>query len=158
MEFVWFLSEKVKSLYSIICSYRKSKALEASIWGLLVKPLHWYKDKDVHILAPSAYLLSSVSKFEYVMCPTICNWWKSCYHQRQLMQIIGLTIGGALSQLASQQEAIQENWFNLLYKNNVLAKSCYRWRLFTSHILYCLCFIERAKFSFSFWAFLIRIH
>ena len=28
--------------------------------------------------------------------PTICNWWKSCYHQRQLMQIIGL-IGGALS-------------------------------------------------------------
>ena len=21
------------------------------------------------------------------MRPTICNWWKSCYHQRQLMQI-----------------------------------------------------------------------
>ena len=30
------------------------------------------------------------------MRPTICNWWKTCYHQRQLMQIIGL-IGGALS-------------------------------------------------------------
>ena len=58
------------------------------------------------------------------MCPTICNWWKSCYHQRQLMQIIGL------SRLASQQEASQENWFNLLNKNKVLAKSCYRGCLF----------------------------
>ena len=31
------------------------------------------------------------------------------YHQRQLMQIIGLIIGAALSRLASQQEASQEN-------------------------------------------------
>ena len=30
------------------------------------------------------------------MRPTICNWWKSCYHQRQPMQMYGL-IGGALS-------------------------------------------------------------
>ena len=59
---------------------------------------------------------------------------KSCYHQRQLMQIIGLTIGGALSRLASQQEASQENWFNLLNRNKVLPKggAC----LFTLHSLW----------------------
>ena len=61
---------------------------------------------------------------------TICNWWKSWDHQRQLMQIIGLNIGGALSRLASQQEASQENWFNLLNSAKVLAKSWYRGRLF----------------------------
>ena len=46
------------------------------------------------------------------------------------MQIIGLNIDGALSRLASQQEASQENWSNLLNRNKVLAKSCYRGRLF----------------------------
>jgi hypothetical protein len=40
---------------------------------------------------------------------TICNRWKAWDHQRQLMQIIRLIIGGALSRLASQQEASQEN-------------------------------------------------
>ena len=46
------------------------------------------------------------------------------------MQIIELTKGGALSRLASQQEASQDNWFNLLNRNKVLAKSCYRGHLF----------------------------
>ena len=46
------------------------------------------------------------------------------------MQIIGLNIGGALSRLASQQEASQENWFNLLNSTKVLAKSWYSGRLF----------------------------
>ena len=52
------------------------------------------------------------------------------------------TIGDALSRLASQQEASQENWFNLLNKNKVLAKSCYRGRLFVYFISYgffCCC-------------------
>ena len=48
------------------------------------------------------------------------------------MQIIGLNIGGPLSRLASQQEASQENLFNLLNRNKVLAKSCYRGRLFVN--------------------------
>ena len=39
---------------------------------------------------------------------------KSLDHQRQLMQIIGLILDGALSRLASQQKTSQENWFNLL--------------------------------------------
>ena len=59
------------------------------------------------------------------MLRTICNWWKSCDHQRQLMQIIGVTIYGALSRPASHQEASQENWFNLVNRNKVLAKSWY---------------------------------
>ena len=46
------------------------------------------------------------------------------------MQIIVLNIGGALSRLASQQEASQENLFNLLNRKKVLPKSCYRGRLF----------------------------
>ena len=62
------------------------------------------------------------------MRPTICNWWKSW--DNQLMQIIVLNIGGALSQLASQQEASQEDWFNLSNSTKVLAKSWYRLRLF----------------------------
>ena len=37
------------------------------------------------------------------------------------MQIIGLNIDGALSRLASQQEASQENVSNLLNRNKVLA-------------------------------------
>ena len=52
------------------------------------------------------------------------------------MQIIGLTIGGALSRLATQQKASQENWFNSLKKNKVLAKPCYGSAcLFTLHSL-----------------------
>ena len=46
------------------------------------------------------------------------------------MQIIGLNIGGALSRLASQQETSQDNCFNLLNRNKVLAKSCSRGHLF----------------------------
>ena len=42
------------------------------------------------------------------------------------MQIIGLNIGGALSRLASQQEASQENWFNLLKSTQDLAKYWYK--------------------------------
>ena len=83
------------------------------------------------------------------MRPTICNWWKSCYHQRQLMQIIGLNIGGALSRLASQQETSQENWFNLLTSTKVLAKSWYRGRLFvyfTFHILFKIQ-VKRIKYE-----------
>ena len=38
------------------------------------------------------------------------------------MQIIGLNMGGALSRLAPQQEASQENRFDLLNRNKVLAK------------------------------------
>ena len=34
------------------------------------------------------------------------------------MQIIEFTIGGAFSRLASQQEANQETWFNLLNKKD----------------------------------------
>ena len=43
---------------------------------------------------------------KYLFC---LNSYRRCAHQRQLMQIIGLDIGGALSRLASQQEANQEN-------------------------------------------------
>ena len=41
------------------------------------------------------------------------------------MQIIGLDIGDAFSWLASQQEASQENWFNLSNSTKVFAKSWY---------------------------------
>jgi hypothetical protein len=75
--------------------------------------------------------------------PTICNWWKSCYHQRQLMQIAKLTIGGSHSPLASQQDASQENWFNLLNKNKVLSKSCYRGH--TCGALACLLYISYCR-------------
>ena len=37
---------------------------------------------------------------EDAMLVIICNRWKSCYHQRQLMQIFVVTIDGALSQPA----------------------------------------------------------
>ena len=37
------------------------------------------------------------------------NIWKTWNHQRQLMQIIVLDIGGSFSQLESQQAASQEN-------------------------------------------------
>ena len=46
------------------------------------------------------------------------------------MQIIGLDIVGALSRLAFQQEASQENRFNLLNSTKVFAKSWYRGLLF----------------------------
>ena len=54
------------------------------------------------------------------------------------MQIIGLNIGSAHSRLASQQEASQENWFNLLktasrsWQNFGIGGAC----LFTLHSLY----------------------
>ena len=44
-------------------------------------------------------------------------------HIFKMMQIIGLNKGGALFQVASLQEASQENWFNLPNSTNVLAKS-----------------------------------
>ena len=46
------------------------------------------------------------------------------------MQINALIIGGAHSRLVSQQEASQENWFNLLNRNKVMEQSCYRGCLF----------------------------
>ena len=45
------------------------------------------------------------------MRPTICNYLMEILESPKatIMQIIGLDIGGALSRLASQQEASQEN-------------------------------------------------
>ena len=59
------------------------------------------------------------------------------------MQIIIITIGGALSRLASQQQASQENWLNLLNRKKVLTKSCYVYGA-----LVCLLYWENMRLNY----------
>ena len=56
-------------------------------------------------------------------CP--CNWWEYCDHQMQLMQIIGLNIGGTLSRLKPLSKKLVKK-----KSTKVLAVSWYRGRLF----------------------------
>ena len=65
------------------------------------------------------------------------------------LDITKLNIGGALSWLASQQEASQENWVNLLNSTKVLAKSWYRGQLFQLFVYFIFPITEIIRLTFD---------